>query len=366
MGMITKRDSLTIRFDKNEVWDCVERFAQTKTSDLHAEFDLPIDSDWTAANAQKDLLSSGPNRELLREVLVAPFDKCWTYYTGETRGFHARPVEQTMRHFRDGNFALSVIRKMDVVQPWQHSFCVDEAMIHHAVSMKEGNYVQPLYLDENAVQIDALEQTERTINFDPKLYAAICEAAGIDPANTAGPEDDFRAATGDARPSEVKVFDYIYGVLHSPDYRETFAEFLKIDFPRIPYPTSPDVFRHVSEKGEAMRRLHLMEPAAIGEVANPFMGEVEEGEESNLIASGFPKWEQGHVWINQHQYFEDVPETAWNFHIGGYQPAQKWLKDRKGRKLAFADFQHYQRIVKILLETDLIMREIELPLEVEG
>jgi hypothetical protein len=82
------------------------------------------------------------------------------------------------------------------------------------------------------------------------------------------------------RPSEVKVFDY--GVLHSPAYRETFAEFLKIDFPRIPYPPSPEVFRHVSEKGESLRRLHLMEPAAIGETPYPY-----EGEGDNVVASGF-------------------------------------------------------------------------------
>lgn len=220
------------------------------------------------------------------------------------------------------------------------------------------------YPNTEAAQADALAPAERTLNLDPKLYAKICKAAGIDHANTAGPEDDFRAATGDARPSEVKVFDYIYGVLHSPDYRETFAEFLKIDFPRIPYPASPEVFRHVSEKGEALRRLHLMEGPAIGETASRFMGEHEDSDEDSVVASGYPKREDGHVWINKHQYFENVPETAWSFYIGGYQPAQKWLKDRKGRVLSLDDITHYQKIVKILLETDRIMREIKLPLEV--
>src|SRR5690606_11044717 len=112
----------------------------------------------------------------------------------------------------------------------------------------------------------------RTLNFAPKLYAEICKAAEIDPADKAEPDDDFRAASGDARPSEIKVFDYIYGALYSPDYRATYAEFLKIDFPRIPYPPSPQVFRHVSEKGEALRRLHLMEPVAIGDTASPYHG----------------------------------------------------------------------------------------------
>jgi len=97
---------------------------------------------------------------------------------------------------------------------------------------------------------------------DPKLYTAICKAAGIDPADQAGPDDDFRAASGEARPSEVKLFDYIYGVLHSPAYRKTLAEFLKIDFPRIPYPPSPEVFRHVSEKGERLSQVRKILPVA--------------------------------------------------------------------------------------------------------
>ena len=197
----------------------------------------------------------------------------------------------------------------------------------------------------------------RRVNFDPKIYVQLCRAAGIDPADQAGPSDDFRAVNGAERPSEIKVFDYIYGVLNAPVYRETFAEFLKVDFPRIPYPPSPEVFRHVSDKGEQLRRLHLMEPAAIGDTPYPYHGNGED-----IVASGYPKFEGGKVRINGDQYFDDVPEVAWTFHIGGYQPAQKWLKDRRGRSLSFDDITHYQRIVKILAESDRIMKEIELPL----
>ena len=229
-----------------------------------------------------------------------------------------------------------------------------------------GAYIFPLYLYPEE---GTLDQAVR-LNLDPKLYVAICKAAGINPADQAGPDDDFRAATGEARPSEVKVFDYIYGVLHAPAYRETFAEFLKIDFPRIPYPPSPQVFRDISEKGEQIRRLHLMEPGAIGETPYPY-----EGEGDDVVASGFPRWEEvkgssstssgrtGKVLVNKDQYFADVPEIAWTFHIGGYQPAQKWLKDRRGRSLSWDDIGHYQKVIKILSDTDRIMREIELPLD---
>jgi predicted helicase len=165
------------------------------------------------------------------------------------------------------------------------------------------------------------------------------------------------AATGDEgeAPNEIAIFDYIYGVLHCPGYRKIYREVLKIGFPRIPYPPSPQVFWDVSRKGTELRRLHLMEDEAIGYTRYPF-----EGDGDSVIAK--PAHEGGAVFINKTQSFRNVPEVAWNFCIGGYQPARKWLKDRKGRKLAFNDVLHYQKIIKILTETDRIMRSIKMPL----
>jgi hypothetical protein len=211
-------------------------------------------------------------------------------------------------------------------------------MVHHALSMKEGNYIFPLYL--YPAEGD-LYQTKR-INFDAKLHARILKLAK-------------HSERGE--PDEIAVFDYIYGVLHCPAYRETYAEFLKIGFPRIPWPASPDVFWDVSDKGGALRRLHLMEPAAIGETPFPFAGNG-----SNTVEK--VEYRGGAVWINETQRFENAPEISWGFWIGGYQPAQKWLKDRKGRALDYEDVQHYQRILKILAETDRIMQTIDIPLEV--
>ncbi len=164
-------------------------------------------------------------------------------------------------------------------------------------------------------------------------------------------------------------------MLHCPAYRETYREFLKIDFPRVPYPPSPQIFWDVSKKGTALRRLHLMEDAAIGAAPYKFDGEgdsvvgkVEFKETSNplSVTSGDISPQRGEiigrVFINDAQYFENVPLIAWNFYIGGYQPAQKWLKDRKGRALSFDDIRHYQKIIKILSETDRIMKTIEMPL----
>ena len=263
----------------------------------------------------------------------------------------------------------------------------------------------PLYLYPEIRQRRRLRIKPSAVNLDPKLYAAICKAAGIDPADQAGPDDDFRAATGEARPSEVKVFDYIYGVLHSPAYRETFAEFLKIDFPRIPI-RPPEVFRHVSEKGEQLRRLHLMEPAAIGDAPYPYMGKAMTGR------GGFPKWEKSSplakrwgrgtpqggggaggatspAWPLRHPLTRmppPHPARPDREDIGPRARQQgpvfrrcagdrldlphRWLSagpemaEGPARPLAgFEDITHYQQIVKILAETDRIMKEIELPLD---
>jgi hypothetical protein len=260
-----------------------------------------------------------------------------------------------MRHFLTANMGL-IVNKKFVGEDFSHVGVSSTPICHGTFYLgnRGQDFLCPLYLYPEETDLDRSTR----LNFAPKLYATICEIAGIDPADQAGPDDDFRAATGQARPSEVKVFDYIYGVLHSPAHRETFAEFLKIDFPRIPYPPSPEVFAQVSDKGEQLRRLHLMEPAAIGDTPYPY-----EGEGDDIVASGYPKFDGGKVHINKDQYFGDVPEIAWNFHIGGYQPAQKWLKDRRDRSLSWDDIGHYQKIVKILVETDRIMKEIELPLD---
>lgn len=138
-----------------------------------------------------------------------------------------------------------------------------------------------------------------------------------------------------------------------------YAEFLKIDFPRIPWPGSPVEFWDVSEKGNILRRLHLMETQIIGETPFPFKGEGE------AVVDKI-RHDAGRVWINETQYFDHPPEVSWGFYIGGYQPAQKWLKDRKVRALSFEDVKQYQRILKVLSETDRVMNTINMTLDASG
>ncbi|MBU0922618.1 N-6 DNA methylase [Patescibacteria group bacterium] len=155
---------------------------------------------------------------------------------------------------------------------------------------------------------------------------------------------------GDVYPEDI--FDYIYAVLYSPSYREEYREFLKIDFPRIPYPKNKEGFKKLVSLGNELRALHLLESSKLNQFITTYSIDG-----SNIVEE--TNYQNGNVRINENQYFGNVPEIAWNFHIGGYRPAQKWLKDRKGRKLINKDLEHYQKIIVVLVETVKIMEEID-------
>ena len=335
MGVMTKRDSIAVADTAFEVRNRISDFASLSRPELEQKYQGIADArDWNLSGIKRNIAMFGQDN--VRPILYRPFDYRYTYYTNFSRGFLSYPIYDVGRHMLKSNLCLTTIRKADVTQDWTFALCLDGLMVHHALSMKEGNYIFPLYLYPDANCFD----TPRHVNFDPKIYAAICKAANL------------KGEDGD----ELHVFDYIYGVLHSPDYRSTYAQFLKTDFPRIPWPATPQVFAHIADKGGQLRRLHLMEEAAIGPTPYPFKGQGA-GEVGKVVYT-----DTGRVHINPDQWFEGVARVAWEFHIGGYQPAQKWLKDRKGRALSFDDVRHYQKIIKILGETARLMAQIVLPL----
>ena len=150
----------------------------------------------------------------------------------------------------------------------------------------------------------------------------------------------------------IDLLEYVYAVLHSPSYRERYREFLKVDFPRVPYPGSVGSFWRLVAYGGALRALHLMESPALENFITGYP--VGGGNEVGNV-----RFEEGRVWINEAQYFSGVPARTWEFYIGGYQPAQRWLKDRQGQVLGYDDILHYQRIIVALAETERIMEEID-------
>lgn len=160
----------------------------------------------------------------------------------------------------------------------------------------------------------------------------------------------FNDAVGKETTPE-KILAYIYAVLHSPSYRERYKEFLKVDFPRIPLPKTAEEFNRLTAIGQQLIDLHLMNNAQSWKCTTTFP-------EVGSQQVDFQEWKDGQVWINDKQYFGNVPESVWEFYIGGYQPAQKWLKDRKGHILSFDEIKHYLHIIHALEETMKLMKEI--------
>ena len=335
-GVVTKRDKLTIHETKEAAWQAVNDMLHQPEAYVREKYSLPEDvRDWRYQWALDDL-NNNPSTEKIQPISYRPLDNRFIYYTGRSRGFVGWPVPKIMPHFfRGENFGLATARSNKNPTP-DHFFISKDMTETKFAESSTQSVVFPLYLYPAENELDQ----SRRVNFDERIYTKVRELAK-------------HPSRGE--PEEVAVFDYIYGVLHCPDYRETYAQFLKSDFPRIPWPVSPDVFWNVSDKGSELRRLHLMQAEFIGDTPFPFTGEGENSVEK-------PRFEAGKVWINETQYFDAVPDISWEFSIGGYQPAQKWLKDRKGSDLSFDDVQHYQRILKILSETDRIMKTIDMPL----
>jgi len=187
---------------------------------------------------------------------------------------------------------------------------------------------------------------EKRANFDKAIYEKI-------KAKVSG-EGEQR---NDSRsPTPEDVFHYIYGVLHTPSYRERYREFLKIDFPRIPYPKDGEEFRRVAAIGAKLVAVHLLKDA---DVTNPFANPYAKFEGAGDGVVEKVAYEAERVYVNDAQFFAPVPEAAWNAFVGGYQPAQKWLKDRKGRALAAEDLAHYKAIVAAPVKTAELTGELE-------
>jgi len=274
----------------------------------------------------KDLQNS------FRKILYRPFDIRWIVYDTDIVDW---PRLESMEYFSSAqNFALLSPRMTsDEFSPLVSAYIIS----NKTASRYDQSYFFPLYIYPKDGKLDK----QRRVNFSEKIARRLVSLV---------------SGSDRGEPTEVDIFDYVYGVLHSPAYRSTFKEFLRIDFPRIPWPANTEEFWVVAEKGGQLRRLHLMEPAVIGDTPFPFQGKGD-----NVVEKSH--FENRKVWINKTQHFENIPDIAYNFHIGGYQPAQKWLKDRKGRELSFEDILHYQKIIKILSETDRIMRTIEMKLD---
>ncbi|WKZ30799.1 MAG: hypothetical protein QY318_03035 [Candidatus Dojkabacteria bacterium] len=323
-GTKFRKDNLLVRnhFTRYDVEKMLEDINTLSKEDFLNKYNFNETKDWVLKEKVQYFETDYNN---IRKVLYSPFDTRFTYYPVERisniipRGDSRK---QMMKNFFEPNVGLLLMRKLVNTQNFSTiSVCNCMVDINYYGFQ---TYVFPLYL--------YAADGSKTSNVNDEIA------------------DKIKQLNGTFTPEEL--FDYIYAVLHSPNYREKYKEFLKIDFPRVPYPKDRETFDKFVKLGKQLRELHLMESPKISEASLPFPIEG-----SDLVER--VKYEDSKVFINSTQYFDNVPEIAWNFYIGGYQPAQKWLKDRKGRELSYEDMEHYQRIIFVLLETDKLMKEID-------
>ena len=353
IGIITARDRLTIHSTPEAVRTTVTDFVSLSESEARQQYRLPRDRrDWQIRLAQEDLQNHPETEQYIVPINYRPFDTRYTYYTGQSRGFHCMPRPAIMSHLLMGeNLALCTHRIIRSATTWQHIFVTNRITDGNCVSNTDGpTHVFPLYLYPNPEELGL--STEHSLNFKPAFLSALSEALGL-------PQSAPLHLPEGVSPEEILA--YIYAVLYSPTYRERYYDFLKYDFPRIRLPQDIDQFRTLAALGQRLIDCHLLKDVSPAEVA-PTGTRVSavhrfEGEGDGVV--GQVRYLDGRVWINPTQYFTDVPSEVWEYEIGAYQVCEKWLKDRRGEVLSHAEVRQYRAILVAVAETLRVMEAID-------
>lgn len=343
-GIVTARDGLVVQQHINEIQTVIKDFNLLDEVVFRKKYNEISDSrDWTYINAKKDIENS-----TIQRIDYRPFDKRYVIYSPKSKGILSYPRNEIMKHMISSvNLGLLICKQQSTFD-FQHIFITNTISDKCSISLqtKEASYHFPLYLySETNLQQTIDKSIERHPNLNPEIVKQIAEKVSLTFTN------EKETTKGTFAP--IDILDYIYAVLHSPTYREKYKEFLKIDFPRVPYPKHQETFWKLVKLGGEIRQLHLLESPSV----ENYVTQYRVGGD-NLVVK--PQFKDGKVFINETQYFDNVPQIAWEFYIGGYQPAQKWLKDRKDRKLEIEDIMHYQKIIVALTETHRLMNEIDM------
>ncbi|MGG5598324.1 type ISP restriction/modification enzyme [Myroides sp. C8-3] len=339
-GIQTEFDALCIHNSKEELDAILMDLKNMEIKDFSIKYSFENKYD-KLIRAKEDIKN---NTATIEKIDYKVFNKRFCIYTGKSNGIMGRARFDLFKHFIDqDNFSLCLLRTLtdtiDFTSVFVSNGLVDKNLYGFQTS------IFPLYLINDYL----LEQNiNRVANLDAIIVNQIASELGLKFTN------EKEKIEGTFAP--IDILDYIYAVLHSSKYRETYKEFLKVDFPRVPYPTDQKQFWDLVILGKQIRELHLLESDKV----NDFISSYSESGD-NIV--GKPVFKDSKVYINDVQYFANVPEVAWNFYIGGYQPAQKWLKDRKDRELSFEDIRHYNQMIVALVETDRLMKEIDNVLE---
>jgi predicted helicase len=337
-GVKTRRDNVCVDYDRETL---LNRFCDisinTNLEELKEKYNIKDTEYWNLEKAKLDIKQDEIESKLLLYA-YRPFDNRWVYYNhkiierGDSR-------KELMGHLLKGNNIALLSCRQQVEPGFYHIFCSEILTEHCTVSLKsrEATYVFPLYTYPNTENDQTNLFIERTPNLSPTFLKTIKEKLG-------------------KIPTPEKIFYYAYAIFHSPTYRTRYAEFLKIDFPRLPLTSNQKLFHELAIKGEELVNLHLMKSDKLNNLITTYqtIGD-------NQVTEVTYNSELQRVYINKQSYFTDIPPHIWEFKIGGYQVLDKWLKDRKNanRKLSVEEINHYQKIVIALTDTLRLMQEID-------
>ena len=361
LGFQTHRDGFAIAHDKDELEKRIDSMRLLLHSDekLRERFDLRDNRDWNLADARKAIREDPNWRKKMIRCLYRPFDVQWCYFDEAAMDYPRRELKQHV----DGRENVCMLLPRQIgFPPWQHSSAstiVAESCVI-STKTKEQNYVFPLYLYPNGELPEGdlfAHGNGRRPNLSAEFVRDFCEKLKV----RFVPDGLGRPAKREVGPE--LVFHYAYAVFHSATYRERFAEFLRADFPRLPLTSDFELFHTLAGFGGELVDFHARGKGEPCGLSYPVKGDNVIEEVRYQPPQGK---EPGRVWINDRQYVEGVPEAAWTFPIGGYLPAQRWLKCRIGRTLGYGEQAEYQRIIWALLETRRLMGEIDASINRHG
>ncbi|MBO1926539.1 N-6 DNA methylase [Thiomicrorhabdus sp. 6S2-11] len=351
VGIVTSRDGLVIDDNVQTLQKKIQYFLDNEPEQVKKQLGVRENKTWKIADVQH---SSVFDSKHIETISYRPFDIRYIYFDPT---FIERSRLDVMQHMLEANLGLATARS-NKSSTCDHFYISKYVMETKCAERTIQSALFPLYLYPE-------DGSERTPNLNPEEIKAFEKALKL-AFKAENNQQDFAPSNVDSGFfTPIDILDYIYAVLHSPTYRETYKEFLKTDFPRVPYPTS-ETFWQLVTLGDELRRRHLLEHEVLN---TPITSYPQAGD--NVVTRKMTKTSIGYeaisathgkVWINDDQYFDQVPLKAWEFYIGGYQPAQKWLKDRQGRTLNFEDILHYQKIIVALTETERLMQAVDIVL----
>jgi predicted helicase len=339
VGMTTARDDFVIDMSKSDLLNRILTFRNSHLDDesLHQAFDIRVKKGWSIREAWNQLQQIDENDlpNYIKRVLYRPFDYRYIFYHSSLVW---RTANQVMQHLLENNIAISSVRQVKSSESWQHSFIsnsiVESSFISNRTS--EIGYVFPLYKYHEQKQINLFnnQQDNREANFVMSFYDLLSNFYN----KLLSPED---------------ILHYIYSIFYSRIYREKYFEFLKVDFPRIPFTSNFAIFKRLADFGQNLVDLHLLRNMKLDQSKVKFQGQ---GEDIEIGKREYdPKKER--VYINNEFYFEGIKLDVWEYQIGGYQVMDKYLKDRKGRRME--DPRHYIHIATALAKTIEIQEQID-------